>query len=165
MSDRRASVGGGGGGGALVGAIGGDETAGAAAGREATGAGLETGSGMLAAGFGTRVSPSCPLRLPNTTILHDAAHLPRSFSIRGDSSEPRGFLLSLRPVSRCAICRNISVVRWLADTSAIIWPLLAAEPNICGSKGIVTIGWILIAFANSPALVSGRFRTPTLVRQ
>src|ERR1700716_2486441 len=104
-------MGGGGGGGALVGAMGGDEAAGAAAGREATGAGLETGSGTLAAGFITRVSPSCPLRLPNTTILHAAAHLPRNFSIRGDRNEPRGFLVSLRPVSRCAICRNISVVR------------------------------------------------------
>src|SRR3982074_33963 len=39
------------------------------------------------------------------------AYFARSFSIRGDRNEPRGFLVSARPVSRCAICRNISVVR------------------------------------------------------
>src|SRR5207302_3373453 len=68
------------------------------------------------------------------------AYFARSLSIRGDRNEPRGFLVSPRPVSRCAICRNISVLRWLAEISAIIWPLLAAEPNICGSNGIAAIG-------------------------
>src|ERR1700726_3489975 len=92
-------------------------------------------------------------------------YFPRNLSIRGDRSEPRGFLASLRPVNRCAICRNISVVRWLAEISAIIWPLLAAEPNICGSKGIAAIGWLSIALAKSPPLISGRFGTPTWLKQ
>src|SRR6202012_2224869 len=92
-------------------------------------------------------------------------YLPRNFSIRGDRNDPRGFLVSLRPVSRCAICKNISVVRCVSEISAIIWPLLAAEPNICGSKGIETIGWLSIALANSTALISGRFGTPTWFRQ
>src|SRR5665213_3818009 len=49
--------------------------------------------------------------------------------------------------------------------SAIIWPLLAAEPNICGSNGIAAIGWLSIALANSLALISGRFGIPTWLRQ
>ena len=40
-------------------------------------------------------------------------YLARSFSIKGDRNELFGFLVSPRPVSRCAICRNISVVRWV----------------------------------------------------
>src|SRR5277367_6629065 len=94
-----------------------------------------------------------------------AAYLARNFSIRGDRNEFRGFLVSPRPVSRCAICRNISVVRWLAEISAIIWPLLAAEPKICGSNGMDAIGGLSIALANSPALISGRFGIPTWLRQ
>src|SRR5919112_3221404 len=90
-----------------------------------------------------------------------AAYFVRSFSISGDRKEPRGFLASPRPVSRCAICKNISVVRWVAEISAIIWPLFAAEPNICGSNGIVAIGSLSIALANSLKLISGRFGTPT----
>ena len=38
-------------------------------------------------------------------------YLLRSISIKGANSEPFGFLVSLRPVIRCAICRNISDVR------------------------------------------------------
>src|SRR5712691_4709037 len=118
------------------------------------------------AGLSTRVSLSFPLRLPNTMALHAGYYfLARNFSIKGDSNEPLGFLVSPRPVSRCAICRNISVVRCVAEISAIIWPLLAAEPNICGSKGIVAIGWLSIALANSLAGISGRFGTPTWFRQ
>src|SRR6201999_2533443 len=97
-----------------------------------------------------RESFSKPLRLPNTTLLHAGDYLARSFSSMGDRNEPLGFLVSPRPVSRCAICRNISVVRWLALISAIIWPLLAARPNICGSNGIEAIGGLSIALANSP---------------
>ena len=104
----------GGGGGGLTGTIGGEAMVGAAAGRGRTAAGggaLETGSGMAAAGLAARVSVSVPLRLPNTLRLHAGRHLPRNISIRGNSKEPFGFLVSLRPVRRCAICRNISVVR------------------------------------------------------
>ena len=35
----------------------------------------------------------------------------RNFSSSGARKDPRGFLVSPRPVSRWAICRNISVVR------------------------------------------------------
>ena len=35
----------------------------------------------------------------------------RNFSMIGDSNEPRGFLVSPRPVSRRAICRNILAMR------------------------------------------------------
>ena len=35
----------------------------------------------------------------------------RNFLMIGDRNEPFGFLVSARPVSRCAICRNILVVR------------------------------------------------------
>jgi hypothetical protein len=78
----------------------------------ATGAGaLDMGSGVLAAGFVGRVSISGPLRLPNTTMLHAGCYFARNFSIRGDRKKLRGFLVSPRPVSRCAICKNISVVR------------------------------------------------------
>src|SRR6185436_15062019 len=116
------------------------------------------------AGFVTRVSLS--LRLPNTMVLQTGAYfLARNLSSRGDNNELLGFLVSPRPVSRCAICRNISVVRCVAEISAIIWPLLAAEPKICGSNGIVAIGWFSIALANSAAGISGRFGMPTWLRQ
>ena len=42
----------------------------------------------------------------------------------------RDRLVTARPVRRRAICRNILVVRCLAEICAIIWPLLAAVPNI-----------------------------------
>src|SRR5690349_24378164 len=114
------------------------------------------------AGFNTRVSLSFPLRLPNTMALHAGDYfLARNFSIKGDSNELFGFLVSPRPVSRCAICRNISVVRGVAEISAIIWPLLAAEPNICGSNGMAAIGWLPIALADCAAGMSGLFGIPT----
>ena len=91
----------------FAGAIGGEATTGAATSRGAAAA-LGAGSGACMAGF-TRVSLS--LRLPNTMVLHAGYFLARSFSIKGDSNELFGFLVSPRPVSRCAICRNISVVR------------------------------------------------------
>src|ERR1700730_4111303 len=155
----------GGGGADLAGASAGEETVGADGARETAGATLEAGSCAAAAGLIARDSISGPLRLPNTTYSRRAAYFARNFSIRGDRNEPRGFLVSPRPVRRCAICRNISVVRWLAAISAIIWPLLAAEPNICGSNGIEAIGWVSIALANSLALISGRFGMPTILRQ
>ena len=40
-----------------------------------------------------------------------AACAPCSFLMIGDRNEPRGFLVTAWPVSRCAICRNILVVR------------------------------------------------------
>src|SRR5205823_1400236 len=144
------------------GASGGEETAGVAGARGAAGAGAGSGAATVRV---TLASFSDPLRLPNTILLQGALYFARSLSIRGERNPPRGFLVSLRPVSRCAICRNISVVRWLAASSAIIWPLLAAEPNICGSNGRDAIGWLSIALANSLALISGRFGTPTWLRQ
>src|SRR6266851_5201715 len=74
----------------------------------------------------------------------------------GDNSEPLGFLVSARPVIRCAICKNILVVRWLAEISAIIWPLLAAVPNIRESKGMAAIGWLSMVLAKARASISGR---------
>ena len=64
---------------------------------------LEGDSSTPPAGFVARESFSVPLRLPNTTVLHAGGYFARSFSIRGDRNEPRGFLVSPRPVSRCAI--------------------------------------------------------------
>src|SRR5216683_8281489 len=149
----------------FAGESGGAETVGVAGSRETAAGAPEGGSSTLAAGFIARESFSAPLRLPNTTALHTGGYLARSFSRRGDRNEPRGFLVSPRPVSRCAICRNISVVRLLSENSAIIWPLFAAEPNVCGSNGSAAIGWLSMALANSLALISGRFGTPTWLRQ
>src|SRR6266403_5943040 len=144
----------------LAGASGGDATAGGDRLRDTAGAVPEAGSGTPAAGFIVRESFSVPLRFPNTTTLH-TGYFARNFAIRGDRSEPRGFLVSPRPVNRCAICRNISVVRGLAAITAIICPLLAARPKIWGSNGMEAIGGLSIALANSLALISGRLGTPT----
>src|SRR5712664_1891780 len=92
---------GGGGGAGLAGASGGEATGGGAAGRETTAAGLAAGSGTLAAGFMTRVSPSCPLRLPNTTILHAGGSLaPQLFDQGRQERAPRllGFAASCQPL-------------------------------------------------------------------
>ena len=51
------------------------------------------------------------------------------------------------------------------DISAIIWPLLAAVPNSCGSNGMTAIGSSSSALAKSAGLISGRFGTPTWLRQ
>src|SRR6202795_4577654 len=61
-------------------------------------------------------------------------HTPRSFQparfisleISGENIPPRDRFVSTRPVSVWAIWRNISADLWLAETSAIIWPLFAA---------------------------------------
>src|ERR1700683_45164 len=53
----------------LAGDSGGEETVGGGAVRATAGA-LEDASGTAAAGFAARESPSVPLRLPNTTVLH-----------------------------------------------------------------------------------------------
>src|SRR6185312_15357295 len=108
MSDRRASIAGATGAGGLAGASGGEATTGGAS-RGFAAAAPGDASAATAAGFAALASTSVPLRLPNTTILHAGGYLARSLSIRGDRNEPRGFLVSPRPVSRCAICRNISV--------------------------------------------------------
>src|SRR5581483_9317568 len=78
---------------------------------------------------------------------------------------PRARLVSARPVSACASERKVSAARWLAETSAIICPLFAAVPNTCGSNGIVAIGSNSSALAKSADLISGRFGTPTMLRQ
>jgi hypothetical protein len=98
---------------------------------------------------------------PSTVVRQAQAYLARNFSMIGDRNEPRGFLVSPRPVSRRAICRSILVVRWPAAISAIIWPLLAAVPNIRESNGIAAIGELSIALANSRTSISGRFGMPT----
>ena len=59
-----------------------------------------------------------------------------SFSMSGVSRLDRDRFTSARPVSVCASERKVSAARWPDDTSAIIWPLLAAVPNSCGSNGI-----------------------------
>src|SRR5690242_17420235 len=73
------------------------------------GAAAAAGSGALA-GLVTRLSLS-PERLPNTRLLQGGRYLPSNLSIKGDSRDAFAFLVSLRPVRRCAICKNISVVR------------------------------------------------------
>src|SRR5882757_1493359 len=83
----------------------------------------------------------------------------------GARNEPRDFFVSGRPVSRCAICRNILVVRWLAEISAIIWPLLAAVPNIRESNGIAAIGGLSMVLAKARTSISGRLVMPTWLRQ
>jgi len=60
---------GGGGGAGLAGASGGEATAGCAAVRETPAGALDAGSGALI-GLASLVSPSDPLRLPNTRVLH-----------------------------------------------------------------------------------------------
>src|ERR1700734_2233482 len=65
---------------------------------------------------------------------------PVTFWMIGARNEPRGRLVSTRPVSRCAISRNVRVVRCFAESSAIIWPLFAAVPNSRESNGIEAIG-------------------------
>src|ERR1700712_5670909 len=102
-------------------------------------AGADCCAGVDAAGFGALTSTSDPLRLPNTTVPHAKDYLARSLPSKGARKLVRGFLASPRPVSRCAICRNISDVRWLAEISAIIWPLLAAEPKKCRSPRKINI--------------------------
>src|SRR6267378_8041108 len=105
--------------------------------------------------------------MPCETPRHSArvTYFALNFLIRGDRNEPRGFLVSPRPVSCCAICRSILVVRWPAEISAIIWPLLAAVPNIRESNGIAAIGGVSTALANPRVSISGRFGMPTWLRQ
>ena len=94
-----------------AGAIGGEATVGAERSRAQRPARWK-GSGALVAGFGARVSLSFRYAYRTRSYSMRAAYfLARNFSIRGDRNEPFGFLVSPRPVSRCAICRNISVVR------------------------------------------------------
>src|SRR5260370_3604192 len=83
----------------------------------------------------------------------------------GDRNEPRGFLVVPRPVNWCAICRSILVVRWPAQISAIIWPLLAAVPNIRESNGMAAIGGGSTPLAESRASTLGWPCRPTLLRQ
>ena len=51
------------------------------------------------------------------------------------------------------MCRKILVVRCIAESSAIIWPLLAAMPKIFESNGMAAIGCASIAF--SALLIAG----------
>src|SRR5450432_1290312 len=77
----------------------------------------------------------------------------------------RDRFVSARPVRDCANERKVSAARWLAETSAIICPLLAAVPNTCGSNAIDAIGSNSSALAKSADLISGRLGTPTMLRQ
>src|ERR1700722_4167714 len=90
---------------------------------------------------------------------------PVTFLMIGARNEPRGRLVSTRPVSRCATSRNIRVVRWFAESSAIIWPLFAAVPNSRESKGIEAIGWVSTVLAKARGPISGRRDIPTWLRQ
>jgi hypothetical protein len=49
----------------------------------------------------------------------------------------------------------------IAESSAIIWPLLAAVPNIRESNGMVAIGWLSMVLAKARTSISGRFVMPT----
>jgi hypothetical protein len=49
--------------------------------------------------------------LRDVAALHARPYLARNFLMMGEKNDPRGFLVSPRPVSRCAICRNILAVR------------------------------------------------------
>jgi hypothetical protein len=86
-------------------------------------------------------------------------------SMMGVNRPDFDFLVSTRPVSVCASWRNVSAVRWEDDSSAIIWPLLAAVPNTGGSNGMTATGWSSSALAKSAGLISGRLGTPTMLRQ
>src|ERR1700704_889136 len=104
-------------GGGFAGAIGGEATVGAATSRETAG-GLGNGFGAWKPVPAPEKRASAPayryhFRYAYRTQWYStrAAYLARNFSIRGARNEPLGFLVSPRPVSRCAICRNISVVR------------------------------------------------------
>ena len=55
----------------FAGASGGEETVGGDGARGAEGAALEVDSGATAAGLAALVSLVVPLRLPNTTVLHE----------------------------------------------------------------------------------------------
>src|SRR5882724_12534998 len=103
----------------LAGAIGGDTTDGGGSDvRWPIDAVAGADSGTAPAGFVTWGAASSSLRLPNTTIPHAIDYFDRNLSRSGAKSRLRGFFVSLRPVNRCAICRKISVVRWLAEISA-----------------------------------------------
>ena len=95
----------------LAGDRGGEETAGGLGARGA-GAALAGGSGATTAGLTTLEIAFCSATLTkHENTPSGLSYFARSFWIRGDRKEPRGFLVSPRPVSRCAICKNISVLR------------------------------------------------------
>src|SRR5205823_5732188 len=102
----------------------------------------------------SRLSQLSPARdeIFRTAAPSDCEDLPdHSRSMNGESKKPcflDGSLIAPRPVKISAIRRNIAVVGWLAAISAIICPLLAASPNILGSKGIEAIGGAPMALAN-----------------
>src|SRR5262245_39253144 len=141
--------------------------AGGAGGAGAAGCGgTAWGRAAGATGAGPRFSTVAVLRLPNTQPNSSVGHADRfSISMMGANRPDLDFLVSPRPVSKCASWRNVSAVRWEDDSSAIIWPLLAAVPNICGSNGITATGWSSSALAKSAGLISGRLGTPTRLRQ
>src|SRR3954470_22213510 len=78
----------------------------------------------------------------------------RSLLMIGERNESF-FFGSLRPVRRRAICWNIRAARCPAATSTIIWPLLAASPNVRESNGMVAIGAISIVLAKARSSISG----------
>ena len=80
--------------------------------RGTAGAAPEAGSGTPAARL-ARPQNRFQFRYASQTRRHSirVLILPATSPIRGDSRTTRGFLVSPRPVNRCAICRNISVVR------------------------------------------------------
>src|SRR6185436_13073003 len=116
--------------------------------------------------FRIMLQAAAPRALPPSLFAQALrAVVPCSFLMSGARNEVRDRLVTAWPVRRCAICRNIMVVRCLAEICAIIWPLLAAVPNIFESNGMAAIGWLSIALANSRVEISGRLCMPTWLRQ
>src|SRR6185312_9647804 len=83
----------------------------------------------------------------------------------GASSELLDLLTSPWPVNLRAISRNIWLVRWFAESSAIICPLLAAVPNRRESNGMTATGWLSSVLAKLRRSISGRLGMPTWLRQ
>src|SRR5262249_14166724 len=127
--------------------------------------GRVAGAGSIPAAAGAWLGEGRPLagaeRLPNTS-LNSERYAERfiSLSRMGLNIPDFVFLPSVRPVIDCAILTNISAARCDEESSAIICPLFAAVPKICGSKGMTATGSTSSALAKSAALISGRLGTP-----
>src|SRR5690606_10648920 len=76
---------------------------------------------------------------------------------------PADFSGVLRPVTCMAMVRKTSLLRWFEDTSAIIWPLLAAVPNVAASKASWPRRRHSTDVANSTGWISGRRGRPSLL--
>src|SRR6185437_13223203 len=75
-----------------------------------------------------------------------------------------GLRASARPASVEARSTKICAVLPLGSISAIICPLLAAAPNSFASCGMIAVGSVSTALANSAEAISGRLSMPTPFR-